>query len=69
LALASLQDLQAAGERAVTLRAAVAAAGDLRADLQANSAVALAILAETTAIAALLTLMLQVQCPPHVAHP
>lgn len=55
------QDLSQAASRAQTLSSQAAVAPDARADVQANSAVSLAVLAELTAIEALLALSLQGQ--------
>jgi len=67
LALLVNQDVAGAGNRAQQLAAQAAAAGDVRADLQANSAVCLAILAELNAIDAVLALRLQQGALRHLA--
>ena len=59
LAMRTNQDLTLASHRAEQLTAQAAAAADARADVQANSAVCLAILAELTSIQGLLALSLQ----------
>jgi hypothetical protein len=59
LAMQTNQDLARAADRAQQLAAQAASAGDARADVQANSAICLAILEELTSIQGLLALSLQ----------